>query len=169
MGFYDDLAAEKSGGSSDGDYILADQTGVILLHGVINKTTGLKKTVILVGEIVKAQAKVQGGPVQAAGTKVKKIYSLSKFEFHLKMLKTDLVNITGLDEKEVTPKQTAELFQGCFESDGLKGVLCSFSSFSVKREGKPNIDKVVFGHMSEKQGNSDEEIAKRAAEIESPK
>lgn len=166
MSFYDDLAAAKTNGSNDGDYIAPGQTGSILIHGMINKQSSTKRTVILVGEVASSKAKVSGAVTQTPGTKVKKIYSLSKYDWHLNMLKTDLINIVGADEKDMTPKQVAELFRDVFESNALKGVLCSFDSFSKAREGKAAIDGCNFDHLDEKQGNSEKEIADRAAKIE---
>jgi hypothetical protein len=168
MSFYETLAAEKASGQRGGEFIAPEQRGTIMLHGVMQKTSGLQTFAILVGEIVNAES-TNGGRAQLPGTLIKKVFCLSKYPFHLKMLKTDLVNVTGLNEKEVTQKQTAELFKGCFEDDGLKGVLCSFVCKTVKREGKPDISNTHFTHLSEKQGNSDDEIAKRAEGIETPK
>lgn len=165
MSFYDTLAAAKTKGSSDGDYILPNQTGVVMFHGIINKQNDLKRTVILIGEIVSAKSKVAGGPVQAPGTKVKKIYSLSKWEFHMDMLKTDLINICGLDEKNMSPAQVAEMFRRVFELGALKGVVAGFSSTQKLREGKASIDVTYFNHLDESAGNSDEQIAERAAKI----
>lgn len=166
MSFYDDLAAAKTNGTSDGDYVAPGQVGTVLLHGVINKQTSTKRSVILVGEIASAKAKVSGATTQNAGTKIKKIYSLSKYDWHLNMLKTDLINIVGASEKDMTPKQVAEMFKDVFEGGALKGVLCSFDSFSKAREGKAAIDGCNFGHLDEKQGNSEKEIAARAGKIE---
>ena len=166
MGFYEELAGAKTrGGASDGDYILPNQTGTLVIHRLINKQTSLKRTVILVGEILTSRAKVEGAKLQPKGTKVKKIYALSKFDFHINMLKTDLVRIVGADEKEMTPKQVAELFKAVFEDGQLKGVVCSFDSFTKLREGKTGIDSCNFGHLDETKGNSDAEIAARVAGI----
>lgn len=165
MSFYDDLAGAKTRGASDGDYFLPDQTGTLVIHGLINKQTTLKRTVILLGEIVEAKSKLANGPVQAPGTKVKKIYSLSKFTFHMDMLKTDLIRILGMDEKTVTPQQVSDIFRSCFEGGALTGVMAGFSSSQKLREGKVPINEVYFSHVDESAGNAESEIAARAAAI----
>jgi len=165
MSFYEDLAAAKTNSRNDGEFFLGNTAGTVVLHGILNKQSTLKKTVILFAEILESKAKLAGGPTQTKGTRVKKIYSLSTYEWHLNELKTDLVNIVGADEKSMTPNQMAELFKDVFEANQLKGVLAGFNVTKKAREGKTALDKTYFSHIDEQHGNSEAEIAERAKSI----
>lgn len=174
---YSMLADANRQGGSDGEFIKSDTQGSIILHKLIVKTNKLKKTVILVGEILEAHATVAGVQPQLPGCKIKQIYQLTKYEWAIDNLKTDLLNIIGIDEKGMSPEDVTELFACAFEGEAdkdgkrpgvsaFKGAVANFRGYKVtdRGEGKPDLSKVTF---SEAKGeiNSREAIAARAAKI----
>lgn len=177
MSLYSMLAEAQTQGSKDGDFISPNQQGVLLLHGVIHHSRGTKQSAILVGEIVESKAKIAGAVVQTPGTKVKKVYALSKFDWAINELKTDLVRIMGLDEKKLSPAQVEEIFADVFEgaerkgpkieNSVLRGCLCAFDTSVIDRsaKGKEPLTKVSFGEVSEANGNSEQDINARKAKL----
>lgn len=175
MSLYSMLAEAKTQGSKDGDFVLPNQKGVLLLHGALYVNKGVKQSAILVGEVVESNAKLAGATVQTPGTKVKKIYSLSKFDWAINELRTDLVRIMGLDEKSLSPAQIEEIFADVFEGAArkgpnpeasiLRGVLCGFDSSVIDRsaKGKEPLTKVSFFEVTK--GNEESEIDARKAKI----
>lgn len=167
---YELVANAKTQGTSDGDYFLSNQQGAMVVEKLIEKTTGLRKTVILAGTILEAHPKKAGGQAQTPGTKVKKIYSLSKYDWAIDELKTDIVKMSGIDEKSLSPNDVASMFKEVFVNDALKGVVVTFNSRDVVREGKPTLCKVDFGeppgdNTDPKHVNHPDNIAARAANI----
>lgn len=174
---YSMLADANRQGSSDGEFIKADTQGSIVLHKLIVKSHKMKKTVILVGEILAADATVAGVTPQLPGCKVKQLYLLTKYDWAIDQLKTDLLNIIGVDEKGMSPDDVKELFACAFEGEAdasgkrpgvsaFKGCAANFRGYKVtdRGPGKPDLSKVSF---SEAKGevNSPEAIAARAAKI----
>lgn len=181
MSLYAALAEAKTQGSRDGDFLLPNQKGIILLHGAIHLSRPTKQTAILVGEIVEAHAKVAGAVVQTPGTKVKVIYALSKYDWAINELKTHLVQIMGLDEKSLSPAQVenimADVFEGPADEKGkrsgvpsqeksiLRGVLCTFDSIIKTTKAGVDMTKVSFGEVSEANGNTEALITERKAKL----
>ena len=163
--FYSTLAGAKTQGESDGDFILPDQQGSIVVHKFILKQKQLKTTVIFVGQILESNATKAGALVQMPQAMVKNLYLLSKYDWAIDHLKTDMVNMLGVDEKEMSPAKLAELFKDVFEDGQMKGAVVNFRSYEITRPGKPTLTKVLF---SEAVGdvNSEKAIAARAATIE---
>lgn len=177
-GFYGLIAKAKTQGGSDGEFIKAKTQGSIVLEKLILKTTGLKKTVILVGHILEANATEAGVTPQLPGCKVKQLYMLTKYDWAIDALKTDLVNIIGIDEKGMEPEQVEEMMACAFEGvanekgerpgvSAFKGCVANFRGYVVtdRGPGKPDLSKVVFSH-AEGDINSSENIEKRAAAIQ---
>lgn len=178
---YEALAAAKTKGSSDGDYFNPNQKGVVLLHGVklIQKAT--KQTAIIIGEIVESNAKVAGAKLQTPGTKVKRIYPLSKYDWAIDDLKTDLVRIMGLNEKDLAPNAIASIFKDVFEGTAeagggkgpdfekgiLRGVLVGVDTSVYDRSSKGKVD-LTNVNFFEVEGNTPETVAKRVKEIIEP-
>ena len=175
MSLYSLIASAQTQGSKDGDFILPNQKGILLLHGAIYLNRGVKQTAIIVAEVVESNAKIAGATVQTPGTKVKKIYSLSKYDWHINQLKTDLVRIMGLDENELSPKQIEDIMADVFEGSArkgpdinesiLRGVLCGFDSSTLSRadKGKTDITKVAFFEVT--QGNEQKDVEARKAKL----
>lgn len=169
------LADAQTQGSSDGDYFQPNQQGSIVIHKLIDKQKAAKRSVILVAEILESNAKVAGAVVQAPGTKVKKIYALSKYDWAINELKTDLVNAIGADEKSLSKNDIGEIFKNVFEGNALAGVVVNFNSSEMKRDGKPTLTKVVFSEArgpvdasgTPTKGHINEEslVAARAAKV----
>lgn len=174
---YGMLANANRQGGSDGDFIKADTQGSMILHKLIVKKNKLKVTVIMVGEILTADATEAGVQPQLPGAKVKQIYMLSKYDWAVDNLKTDLLNIIGVDEKGMKPEDVEDLFACAFEGiadkDGnrpgvsaFKGCVANFRGYKVtdRGAGKPDLSKVTF---SEAKGeiNTEAAIAARAAKI----
>lgn len=172
---YGALADAKMQGTQDGDYISAGQRGSIVIHAVKDISKGLKKTVILIGEILESHPKEAGAFLQKPGTPIKKLYPLTKWDWVIDELKTDLVNITGADAKTMSPEDLKLMFKGVFEDKMLRGVVANFDAKLVKREGKPDLTKVSFsepagpmtasGEPDEGHVNSEKNIAERAARL----
>lgn len=175
---YSMLADANRQGGSDGEFIKADTQGSMVLHKLIVKNNKLKKTVILVGEVLTSDATVAGVTPQLPGCKVKQIYMLTKYDWAIDNLKTDLLNIIGVDEKGMSPDDVKELFACAFEGEkdektgvrpgisAFRGAVANFRGYKVtdRGAGKPDLSKVSF---SEAKGeiNSPEAIAARAAKI----
>lgn len=176
-GFYGLIAAAKTQGGSDGEFIKANTQGSIVLEKLILKVTGLKRTVILVGHILEANATEAGVQPQLPGCKVKQLYMLTKYDWAIDALKTDLVNIIGIDEKNMSPEEVEEMMACAFEGmpdekgvrpgvSAFRGCVANFRGYKVtdRGPGKPDLSKVSFSH-AEGEINSQENIEKRAAEI----
>jgi hypothetical protein len=187
MSLYSLLAAAPTRGTKDGDFFLPNQKGSMVLHGVIYLNKGPKQTAILVGEIVDSHAKVAGAKTQAPGTKVKKVYALSKREWAIAELKTDLVRIMGLDEKALAPNQIAEIFADVFEGEAdkdgkrggpnieksiLRGVITGFDTSQVDRSAKRAagnagaVDLTDINFFEISAGNTAEEVAARKTKMD---
>lgn len=178
-GLYGLLARAKTQGGSDGEFIKANTQGSVVIEKLIVKTTGLKKTVILVGSILTADATEAGVSPQLPGCKVKQLYMLTKYDWAIDALKTDLVNIIGIDEKGMSPEQVEEMMACAFEGEmnektgerpgvsAFKGCVANFRGYLVKDRGagKPDLSKVSFSH-AEGEINSEANIAKRATAIQ---
>lgn len=177
-GLYKMLANAKRQGNNDGDFINPGQQGVFCIEKLIFQETPLKKTAVLVASIVESHAKDATAKLQAPGTRVKKIYPLSKYEWVANELMTDLLNIAGVDEKTISPVELegvfADVFEGSAGPDGkrsgvgaLVGVQCTFNSKAVERAGKHNLTKVYFGEVSSEPGepNDPAKVAERRAAI----
>ena len=176
MSLYSMLAAAKTLGSKDGDYFNADQQGVVVFHRPIfkeDRRSG-KKTVILVSEILEAHAKVADAKVQAPGTKVKKIYAISKRDWAIDELKTDLLHVLGVDPKTISDEQLEETFAVAFEGEEvngkrsgvgeLTGIAANFDTTSKPREGKVTLTQIYFKAASDEL-NSPEKVAQRREKI----
>lgn len=164
MGFFEDLANAKTREQGGGAYFFPNQTGTLLIHGLVQRSANFKTSVILVGEIVKSFARVPNAPVQPPGTVVKSIYVLSSQPWKIDQLKTDLVGIMGIP-KDLGEKELAGMFGAAFNDGALKGVLCGFETWTKKREGKIDITQIKFSHLDETMGNSEKEINERAAKL----
>lgn len=162
MDFFDTLADAKYTQQNNAEYIAPGQRGKLVVTDVINKTDGIKTSVILTGRIVEAFPKVSGGPTQPAGLDIKNIYSVSKYAFHIDKLLTDLCNIMGVNPKTVDKKELPGMLRAAVSDKALKGVMVGFDSYTKVREGKDPITVVQFTHIPEGQGNSEAEVAERA-------
>jgi hypothetical protein len=158
------LADAKTRGSKDGDFINPNQQGALIIHKLIDHQKAAKRSVILVAEVLEASAKVAGAQVQAPKSKVKKVYSLSKYDWAIDELKTDLINMSGADEKTLSKNAISEMFKEVFENNALAGVVVGFEASELKREGKPTLTKVNFSEVTG-DINSPEAIAARAKTI----
>lgn len=160
------VAKAQDAAPSDGDYLNADQQGVILVHSFSLHKGTKGQSGILTGEIVESSPKVQGALVQKPGTKVKRIYSISKFpEVALQHLKRDTLAICGIDPSDLKPSEFEELLAGIFRENTMRGVLAGFNTATGRpRPGKATITDVRFNHIDgEAKGspNSDAEVEKR--------
>lgn len=167
MDFFDTLAEAKYAPQSNSEYILPGQRGKAVVKEVINKSDGIKTSVILVGQITEASSKLVGGATQAPGTDVKLVYSVSKYAFHIDKLLTDLCNIMGVDPKKVPKGDLPKMLRAAVSEQALKGVLFGFDSYIKSRadKGKEDITVVVLSHIPEGQGNSEAEVAARAKSL----
>lgn len=160
------LAKAKTLGRNDGDFFNPNQQGTFVINELIHNVNGVKQSVILTGTILESNAKTADAKVQAAGTKVKKIYALSKRDWAMDELKTDLLAIAGVDEKTVSPAELEEMFGQAFDPEQrvLEGVAVNFNTSVKEREGKQTLTKIYF---SEAKGdiNGQEQLSKRRAEI----
>ena len=162
-------AKTKTGGSKDGDWFLPNQQGSVIVRKVSIHERGLKKTVWIGYEILESNAKVAGVPVQAPGTKVKTAYALHTKEWIIDGLKTDLVNMIGIDEKNLSPADVEEIFKSVFEDKVLVGTVANFST-SLKthtKDGTLMKTTMTQIYFSEARGeiNSEAAIKARAAKI----
>lgn len=165
MDFFDTLAEAKYSEQSNSEYIAPGQRGKLVVTDVINKSDGIKTSVILTARIVEAMPKTAGGAVQPVGLDVKNIYSVSKYAFHIDKLLTDLCNIMGVNPKTFDKKKLPSMLRAAVSDKALKGVLVGFDSYTKVREGKEPITLVQFTHIPEAQGNSEEEVAERAKSL----
>lgn len=160
------LAKAKTLGRNDGDFFNPDQQGTLIIHELVHNVNGVKQSVILVGEILESHAKTPDAKVQAPGTKVKKVYALSKRDWAMDELKTDLLGVAGVDEKTVSPADLEEMFAQVFNPEEriLEGVAVNFNTSKKERDGKQTLTKIYF---NEAKGdiNGQEQLAKRRAEI----
>ena len=170
--------ARRKGGN-DGEFISPDTRGQMVIDKLILKKGKLgKKTVILVGKILEAHATEAGAKVQLPGCAVKQLYMLTKYEWAIDNLMNDLLNMIGVDEKQMKPEDLQELFTCAFEGEedekgvrpgvsAYRGCVVNFRGYTVtdRGEGKKDLDKVEF---SEAKGeiNAPEKIAERAAEFQ---
>jgi hypothetical protein len=158
------LAGAKTKGGTDGDWILPKQQGTIVVREFKEINNGLKKSVLFVGEVLESHAKEAGAVTQPAGTRVKIIYALSKRDWAIDNLKTDIVNMTGIDEKSLSPKDLAELFRVIFVDGSMTGYAVNFSSElkTTDKDGKPRATPLTKVYFREATGEINEESAVKA-------
>ena len=149
-------AQTKSRGGKDGDYFNAHQQGVMVITKLEYFKIKAKEMVILAGVVFESNAKQADAKLQPPGTKVKRIYPLSKRDWAIDDLRTDLLSIAGTDEDSMSPAQLEEMFADAFEGsvpEGSKerpgvgdliGVACTFNTVLKEREGKHGITNVYF-------------------------
>lgn len=150
----------------DSEFFNPGQRGVLVISAVKTLQKGLKTSVILEGVIELSEASKEGAALQKAGTKVKKIYSLSKFDFHTNMMMNDLLDIGGFTGKE-GKEELAKYFSAAMNQNALRGVICGFRTelnAVNKKTGQARekpITEVFFSHIS--QLNDEADIAARIA------
>lgn len=178
MSLYSMLANAKTLGSKDGDFFTPGQQGLLVITKLIYQVKKAKQTAIIVGKILESHAKDAEGKVQNPGTKVKKVYALSKFDWAIDQLKTDLLKMAGVDEKTLSPNDLEQVFKEAFgETDemgtgvckngALLGVVVSFDTSKVERPGKQTLTNIHFGEVSSEPGqlNDPVKVAERRKEI----
>lgn len=185
MGLGAMLASAKTLGSKDGDYFAPGQQGAFVVTKLvwkINKKKA-KQTVIIIGKILESNPKEAGGKVQTPGTKVKVIYQLSKYDWAIDRLKTDLLRIAGIDEKTVSEEELETMFDEAFgkppedpkDESGictggeLLGVCAGFDTYTIDRsdKGKQSITNITFSEISSEPGqmNDPEKVAERRRQL----
>lgn len=167
----------------DSEFFNPNQQGSMVIHEFKDISKGLKKTAIIVGEILESHPTVAGALAQPKGAMVKKIYSLSKFAFHLDQMMNDILDIVGVDPKEMDEASIKQLFSEVFEGKSLRGVVVNFKTKSeefnkkTKEKRTTPITSVYFsvprGPVDEEgvptgdNVNTDERIKARAAKLPS--
>ena len=168
---------------ADGDFLLKDQQGEILIHALTFFESDKGKWAAIKGEIVKSQGKTSTAVVQPAGTKIKCIYKchgdypLIGYEGVLKAikaiydpsddneLKEAMAACFGSDESGFTKKASdADKKHPLF---GARGVIVGFSTKNAKNsekrvaQGKEPIVETTFSHIPQEV----EAITARAAKL----
>lgn len=163
---YSMLAEAQTQGKSEGEYFNPGQQGSILIHKIIDHQKGAKRSVILLSEIVESNptSAKYAAKVQTKGTKVKKVYALSKYDWAINQLKTDLISMAGIDEKSVSPAQLTEMFKEVFEEKVLEGVICNFRTEELERKDKTSLTQVYLSEAPESQ-NTEEKLKERRAAL----
>jgi hypothetical protein len=177
------LAGAKTLGAKDGDYFAPGQQGIFCVTKLIWKINKkkAKQTVIIVGKIIESHAKDADGKVQNPGTKVKQMYLLSKYDWAIDRLKTDLLRMAGIDEKTVSEEELETMFDEAFgkppedpkDESGicvggeLLGVCVAFDTSTIERTGKTSITNITFREVSSEEGqmNHPDKIAERRKEL----
>lgn len=157
---------EKRRTNYDNDFFAPYQRGKFLITKIVNHSKGLKTTVILEGKILEATSTREGVVPQAPGTNVKKVYALSKFEFHMDMLMNDLLNIGGFTGKE---DNTSAYIKTALDDNALCGVVAAFKtdlSTTNKKTGQVRTTPITEVHFSalEKE-NEEAQVEARKKEI----
>lgn len=162
------LAKAKSLGRNDGDFFNPNQQGTFVIHELIHNVNGVKQSVILSGVILESHAKTPDAKLQAPGTKVKKIYALSKRDWAMDELRTDLLAIAGVDEKTVSQADLEEMFEEVFDPEKriLDGVAVNFNTSEKVREGKQTLTKIYFSEAKGDINDPNGALSTRRAEIE---
>lgn len=169
MSFMKMVANAKASKSNDGDFFLPDIKGVMDIERIYEHNGDKGTSVILTGTVVSCEAKKTGAPTHATGTKVKKVYSISKYPTVAPgQLKGDLLAIDGLNEDDVSNKDFEGLLSEIFTNDKspmfeLRGYRVGFDTRVIDRskKGKENLVGVAFKHIE----NKPEEMAERAKAI----
>lgn len=169
MSFLAMVAKAKASNNNDGDFFLPDCKGVIDIERIFEHNGDKGTSVILTATIVSCEAKKTGVTTHAVGAKVKKIYAISKFPTVAPgQLKGDILAIDGLNEDDLSAKDTESMLEEIFVNDKsamfeLRGYRCGFDTRIIDREkkGKENLTGVKFTHIE----NKPEEMAARAKEI----
>ena len=171
MSKFTEMIAKAQGTSSnDGDYFFPNVNGIIDIQRLFQHN-GVKGTsVILEATVVECKPSVEGARVHTPGSKVKKVYSLSKYpEMHHGMLKTDILRIMGIKEEDLSVKDMEALLGEIFEdskSPGfeLRGYRAAFSSKESDRsaKGKSPITSTYFKNVP----NPEAELSARKAAVD---
>lgn len=178
---FDMLEAAKIKGSRDGDYFLPHQKGLMVIERLIDLDQANKRTIILVGEVLESNAKVSGAATQPAGTKVKRLYPLSKREWAIDDLKTDIVKICGADPKKMTGEEIKAMMRDCFavqnakgeyessETAALCGVVVTFDTTlnETKKDGSKRTTPIVNVFFGEASGPVDKDGVPTDAHVNS--
>lgn len=178
MSLFSMLANAKTLGSKDGDFFAPGQQGLLVITKLIYQQKKAKQTAIIVGKILESHAKDAEGKVQNPGTKVKKVYSLSKFDWAIDQLKTDLLKMAGVDEKTLSPNDLEKVFEEAFgatdemgtgvcKGGALLGVVVAFDTSAVHREGKQTLTNINFAEVSSEPGqlNDPAKVEERRKEL----
>lgn len=155
------------------EYFPVNLTGTYLIHKMFEHNGLGGTSVIVEGEVVEAQSKVAGGFTPKPGTKYKKVYALSKYPTVAPgQLKSDILNICGLDEETITKKDLVNVMSDIFKNEKssmyrLSGVLVNFNTKTIDRsaKGKTDLTSVKFTHIPETSGNSEKEVETRRARV----
>jgi hypothetical protein len=154
---------------NDGDFLLKDQQGEILIHAFTFFESDKGKWAAIKGEIVKSQGKTSTAVVQPAGTKVKVIYKCHGdypsigYEGVVRAIKAiydpsddnefkeSMVACFGSDESGFTKKASdADKKHPLFAA---RGVIVAFSTKNAKNSekrvalGKEPIVETAFSHI----------------------
>ena len=170
MSFLSMIAKAKASNQNDGDFFLPNLKGVITIERVFQHTGDLGTSVILTGIVEECEAKVSGATTHKVGSKVKKVYAISKFPTVAPgQLKGDLLSISGDKEEDLSAKDVEAMLGAIFEDSSspmfeLRGIRCTFDSRVIDRskKGKDSITGVKFGNMEQ----SPEEVAARKKDID---
>lgn len=152
----------------DSEFFLPHQRGKVLITGLKTISKNLKTSVILEGKVLESKITKEGAVSQPEGTKVKKVYSLSKFEFHQQMMMNDLLDIAGFTGKE-DPKELETYFKGALDDGALVGVVTAFKTEQNTHNKKTGVVRdtpITEVHFSALEAENDGvEVEKRKAEI----
>lgn len=170
MSFLKMVAKAKASNNNDGDFFLPDLKGEMDIERVFQHEGDKGTSVILVGTVVKCEAKKSGVPVHSVGSKVKKIYSISKYPTVAPgQLKGDILAIDGLKEDDLSAADVEGMLGAVFEDDKspmfeLRGYRVGFDTRVIDRSAKKkdNLTGVNFKHLE----NKPEEMAERKKAID---
>jgi len=168
-GFLSMVAKSKANKSNDGDFFLPDCKGVCTIERVFQHNGDKGTSVILTATVDSCEGKKDGVTKHSVGSKVKKIYSISKFPTVAPgQLKGDILAIDGLNEDDLSNSDMEGVLGAIFEDEAspmfeLRGYQTAFDTRVIDRsaKGKTSITGVIFKHIE----NKPEEMLARAKAI----
>jgi len=164
------VAKAKASSNNDGDFFNANLRGVCDIERLFQHNGEKGTSVILTATILSCEPKVEGASAHKPGSKVKKIYSISKFPTVAPgQLKGDILAIMGLKEDDLSAKDIEGLLGEIFEESGspgfeLRGYRVGFDTRVIDRsaKGKDAITGVIFKNVP----NDEKELAARKAAVD---
>lgn len=170
MSFLDMVAKAKASGTRDGDFFFANVRGEMEIERIFKHEGENGTSVILVGTVLKCEGKSNDTKMHTVGSKVKKIYSITKYpKAALSQLKGDILNIMGLEESKISESDFRGLLEEIFEDSSssgfeFRGYVTAFDTRVIDRsaKGKEPITGVAFKHLP----NDEKGLAERKASID---
>lgn len=157
MGFKDLIKNAKASSAYGGEFFMPDTRGTIVVDSLTHHKGFKGETCVLEATIVTSEPNVSGGKSQTPGTKVKKLYLLTKYpEVAPGQLQRDILSLVGLDPSDVTPDQMDTILAQVFddpksEGYGLRGVKAQFEAKNIDRsdKGKTPVTSIMFRALPE--------------------